>query len=140
MRAACIALACHPVVCDEALDGSSDDANSIAPSDIAPAVQRQLGGMLMANVKIWTPANLVIYNVPLQWRVLCSNGVDLVWGYVCSSFAADACAVDDEECLADAAASLSGPPLGSRRPALVRRGLPRLVRSRANAWLRDLDS
>ena len=113
--------------------------NGGALSEVPGAVRRQLGDMLVANLKIWTPANIVIYNVPLQWRVLCSNGVDLVWGYVCASFAADACAPDDDECLADAATELGAPALGSRRPALLfrRAGLPRLVRSRASAWWRE---
>ena len=111
-------------------------------NDVPAAVRRQLGELLVANLKIWTPANIIIYNTPLQWRVLASNGVDLIWGYVCSSFAADACATDDDECLADAEAQLTRPSIaGSRRPTLVRRargyGLPRLARSRASAWLRD---
>ena len=111
--------------------------NGGAPADVPAAVRRQLGDMLIANVKVWTPANLIIYNVPLQWRVLCSNAVDLVWGYVCSNFAADACEPDDDECLVDAAEEFAAPALGSRRPTLTRRGLPRLVRSRASAWWRE---
>lgn len=111
--------------------------NGGAPADVPAAVRRQLGDMLVANVKVWTPANVIIYNVPLQWRVLCSNAVDLVWGYVCSNFAADACAPDDDECLIDAAEEFAAPALGSRRPTLARRGLPRLVRSRARAWWRE---
>jgi len=111
--------------------------NGGAPADVPAAVRRQLVPMLGANLRIWTPANVVIYNVPLQWRVLASNCVDLVWGYVCASFAADACEPGDEECIVDAADALAT-PVGSRRPALVRRGrgLPRLVRTRAaRVWL-----
>uniref|UniRef100_A0A7S4MW19 Uncharacterized protein n=1 Tax=Prymnesium polylepis TaxID=72548 RepID=A0A7S4MW19_9EUKA len=113
--------------------------NGGALADIPAAVRRQLPDMLWASVKLWTPANVVIYNLPLQWRVLGSNAVDLVWGYVCSSFAADACAPEDDECLVDAATELGSPSLGSRRPVLVTRGrgLTRLVRSRAGAFLRD---
>lgn len=111
--------------------------NGGALSDVPATVRRQIGDLLVANVKVWTPANVIIYNVPLQWRVLCSNAVDLVWGYVCSSFAADACAPDDDECLLDAAEEFAAPSLGSRRAAIARRGLPRLVRARASTWWRE---
>ena len=110
--------------------------NGGVAADIPEAVRRQLRDMLVANVKLWTPANVIIYNVPLQWRVLCSNAVDLIWGYVCSSFAADACAPNDDECLANAAAEMSGPD-GSRRPLLIRRGFPRFARSRARLLFRE---
>ena len=78
-----------------------------------------------------TPANVIIYNVPLEWRVLSSNCVDLVWGYVCSKFAADACAVDDEECLLEAVDDFAS-PMASRRPPFRRlRAAARLLRRRA---------
>ena len=61
-----------------------------APVAQLPAeVRKRLGPLLIANAKVWTPANLVIYNVPLQYRVLTSNAVDLIWAAICSETAAE---------------------------------------------------
>lgn len=129
-------------------------------TDVPPAIQRQLNGLLVEYAKVWTPANLIIYNVPLEWRLLSSNVVDFVWGYISSGFAAEACAPDDEACILDAEDELSG--FDAARDALVSpravsprvqtgvgvrrynlgRGLPRLLtrrlKSAANrAWIKD---
>ena len=40
--------------------------------EIPAQVQARIGDLLVANAKLWTPANILIYNVPLQWRVLTS--------------------------------------------------------------------
>ena len=47
------------------------------------------GPLLIANAKVWTPANLLIYNAPLQYRVLAANAIDLVWAAICSETAAE---------------------------------------------------
>lgn len=52
-------------------------------------VREQLGPLLLANAKVWTLANVLIYSTPLAYRVLASNGVDLVWAVVCASIAAE---------------------------------------------------
>ena len=57
--------------------------------EIPSQVQSRLGDLLVANAKLWTPANVVVYNVPLQWRLLVGNIFDLAWGAYCSSFAAE---------------------------------------------------
>ena len=57
------------------------------PRDVPPRVRDRLGGLLVANAKLWTPVNAVLYNVPSEWRVLVSNGADLVWQAVVSATA-----------------------------------------------------
>jgi|TARA_B100000524_G_C23404056_1_gene281660 hypothetical protein len=41
----------------------------------------------MANVKFWTPANVVVYQLPPEWRMLCYSTLGFVWGSFCSRFA-----------------------------------------------------
>ena len=60
----------------------------------------------VANAKVWTLPNLIIYSCPLEWRVLASNAVDLVWGVICSDAAAQCGGAsgdnDDELCVVPA--------------------------------------
>ena len=78
-------------------------------------MRERLGELLVANAKLWTPANLLVYNAPLEYRVLTSNVFDVAWAAICSSFvaetrsgiAADVCTVagmdSDEEDITPAA-------------------------------------
>ena len=52
-------------------------------------VDDKLGDMLMANAKVWTFANLIIYNIPTQYRVGFSSLLDIFWQTIVSDFAAD---------------------------------------------------
>jgi len=47
-------------------------------------VAARLGGLLNANARVWTLANVVIYNAPVQYRVLLSDVGDILWACVCS--------------------------------------------------------
>ena len=57
--------------------------------DLVREVRETLGGLLVASAKVWMPANLIIYNVPLELRVIASNVVDIAWAAICSNMAAD---------------------------------------------------
>lgn len=46
---------------------------------VASLVQQQLGGLLWLNAKVWTAANVVVYSLPLQWRVLFCNALGTLW-------------------------------------------------------------
>jgi hypothetical protein len=46
---------------------------------IPAQVQSKLGPLLVANAKVWTPVNLVTYNIPLEFRVLFASCADIVW-------------------------------------------------------------
>uniref|UniRef100_A0A7S4AYH8 Uncharacterized protein n=1 Tax=Chrysotila carterae TaxID=13221 RepID=A0A7S4AYH8_CHRCT len=66
------------IPCKVLLDGGT-------PADVVSQVREKLGSLLLANAKVWTPANIIIYSTPLEWRLLCSNCVDLIWSAVCSN-------------------------------------------------------
>jgi hypothetical protein len=68
-------------------------------SQLPDEVAAQLPGLLWQNAKVWTPANVVIYNLPLQWRCVASNTVDVLWGVICSSMVnQDACDPAQDTC------------------------------------------
>jgi hypothetical protein len=46
---------------------------------------------------VWTLANLVIYNAPLEWRLFIGNVIDIFWQSIVSDVSAD-CGGDDETC------------------------------------------
>ena len=52
--------------------------NGGLPASIPREVSSKLGGLLVANAKVWTPANAVVYSAPVEWRLAVSNCVDLV--------------------------------------------------------------
>jgi hypothetical protein len=51
-------------------------------------IRAKLPQLLLTNFQVWTPANLLIYNSPLELRVLASNTVDFFWGLLVSGPAA----------------------------------------------------
>ena len=51
---------------------------------IVERVRDRLGGLLFSNAKVWTFANTIIYNVPIEWRVLAMNFADLGWQVIVS--------------------------------------------------------
>ena len=50
-------------------------------------VKSKLGEILIANMKLWTPVNIVIYNAPLKYRVILSATADVFWQSIVSSIA-----------------------------------------------------
>jgi hypothetical protein len=55
-----------------------------SPKDIVPQVQGKIGGLLWENAKVWTFVNLIVYNIPLQFRVLFMSVCDVFWQSVIS--------------------------------------------------------
>jgi len=72
--------------------------NGATPEKIPGEVQNKLGGLLIDNAKVWTFANILIYNAPPDVRSIVANAFDLVWAYIVAKTAAN-CGVDDEECI-----------------------------------------
>jgi hypothetical protein len=68
--------------------------NGAGASALPSEVRERIGPLLIANAKVWTPANLIIYSTPLEYRVLASNGIDIIWAAVCADVAAS-CGSDD---------------------------------------------
>ena len=50
-------------------------------------VQSKLPDLLVANAKLWTPVNIVTYNLPVEYRVLFISFVDVIWQAVISTIA-----------------------------------------------------
>lgn len=53
--------------------------------EIRKSIREKLGEMLMASVKVWTPVNILIYNVPVQYRVFIMSFADVFWQSIVSS-------------------------------------------------------
>lgn len=47
-------------------------------------VRHKLGPLLVANAQVWTPANLITYNLPVEYRLLFASATDLIWQVACS--------------------------------------------------------
>lgn len=69
--------------------------NGVAPENIPGIVRAKLLGMLASNAKLWTPANFIVYSVPLEYRLAASNVFDLAWNTISSEIAASC---DEEAC------------------------------------------
>ena len=72
--------------------------NGGSVSTVKKEVDSKLNGLLVSNAKVWTLANVVIYNVPVDWRPAISNVVDILWQSIVSDVAADCGKVDDDVC------------------------------------------
>ena len=69
-------------------------------SSVKKEVDSKLGSLLLSNAKIWTVANVAIYGiVPVDYRPIISNCVDVVWQSIVSSVSADCGKVDDDICV-----------------------------------------
>jgi hypothetical protein len=62
--------------------------NGASASRIPYEVKDKLLDMLFENAKIWTVANILIYNVPLQYRTGLANIMDVILQSIVSDFAA----------------------------------------------------
>ena len=51
-------------------------------------INSKLNGLLVSNAKVWTLANLVIYNTPLEWRLFLGNCIDILWQSIVSDVSA----------------------------------------------------
>jgi len=69
-------------------------------SSVKKEVDSKLGSLLISNAKIWTFANLLIYGViPVDYRPIISNIVDVGWQSIVSSVSADCGKVEDDICI-----------------------------------------
>jgi len=67
-------------------------------SNVQQEVEAKIGGLLVSNAKVWTPANVIIYNVPVEYRPIVANVVDIFWQSIVSDVAADCGKVEDDIC------------------------------------------
>ena len=47
-------------------------------------IRSKIGEMLIASVMVWTPVNIVIYNLPVQYRVYVMSFTDVFWQSIVS--------------------------------------------------------
>lgn len=60
-------------------------------------IKSKLGEMMLASFKLWTPVNILIYNSPLQYRVLLMSTADVFWQSIVSSIVSTREISNDEE-------------------------------------------
>jgi len=53
--------------------------------EIPRQIRTKLGEMMLASLKLWTPVNVLIYNVPLEYRVFLMSTADVFWQSIVSS-------------------------------------------------------
>ena len=76
-------------------------ANGAKLESVPVEIRSKLEGMLVANAKIWTVANVAVYNAPLELRILLSSFVDIFWQSIVADIAATCGADDLEECVVE---------------------------------------
>ena len=79
--------------------------NGVPARRVPNVVRDSYVSTLVASAKLWTPANLLVYSTPVEYRLLVSNIFDLAWNTVNSDIAASC----SEECPVG-----DGPPGASR--------------------------
>jgi ketosteroid isomerase-like protein len=98
--------------------------NGVPLRRVPGVVRESLPPTVLASAKLWTPANLLVYNSPLEFRLLVSNVFDLAWNSVNSNISAscseDGCFVSEAP---DALASAPRPGGGGGLRPLVQKDL-----------------
>lgn len=57
------------------------------PARIPGIVRDKVPGLLLDNAKVWTVANVIVYNLPVQWRVFAVSVAEIFWASIVSSVA-----------------------------------------------------
>jgi len=50
-------------------------------------VKDKVPGLLLDNAKVWTLVNIIVYNLPVQWRVFAVSIAEIFWASIVSSVA-----------------------------------------------------
>jgi len=59
----------------------------VEPSKIPGMVKDKVPGLLLDNAKVWTVANIVVYNLPVQWRIFAVSVCEIFWASIVSKVA-----------------------------------------------------
>jgi hypothetical protein len=66
-----------------------------APVESVPGqAKEKIGPLLLENAKVWSFLNVVIYNLPVQYRLPTMSVADIFWHSVIASVAAEAAAAE----------------------------------------------
>ena len=71
--------------------------DGVSLREIPGIVRQKLLTLLIANAKLWTVVNVVIYNIPLKLRVLVLSIADLFWEFIVSTIASKRLTEDEEQ-------------------------------------------
>lgn len=75
-----------PALLSTTLGKDKDKGATVVVQEISHDIQTKLPQLLLENAKIWTLANAIIYNLPLQYRVLASSCTDVIWQSILSQY------------------------------------------------------
>lgn len=56
---------------------------------IPGVVRKKLPSFLVAHFKLWTLVNMLIYSIPMEWRVFSQSVFDVLWESIASTIASD---------------------------------------------------
>lgn len=59
----------------------------VEPSKVPGMVKQKVPGLLLDNAKVWTLANIVVYNLPVQYRVFAVSVCEVFWASIVSRVA-----------------------------------------------------
>lgn len=62
-------------------------AGTTDPSKLLQLVKDKVPGLLLDNAKVWTLVNIIVYNLPVQWRVFAVSIAEIFWASIVSSVA-----------------------------------------------------
>ena len=71
--------------------------NGVPASLVPDVVASAWRPTIVASAQLWTPANVLVYSAPLEYRLLVSNIFDLAWNTINSDISAG-CGVVEDEC------------------------------------------
>jgi hypothetical protein len=66
------------------------------PRQIPAQIEAKLSPLLMANAKLWTPVNIITYNIPLEFRLLFISMLEMVWQSILSGIVSEEVSVAEK--------------------------------------------
>jgi len=87
--------------------------NGMPVESVPGRVKEKIGPLLVENAKVWTLFNVIIYNVPLEFRLLAMSTADVFWQSVIASVAAETAADNANDGEEATAAQNNAPELQS---------------------------
>lgn len=71
--------------------------NGASIESVPAQVRTKIGPLLMENAKVWSFVNIIIYNIPVEYRLVAMSTADVFWQSVIASVAASAAADADDK-------------------------------------------
>jgi len=71
--------------------------NGRSVRSIPSVVRQKLPSFLLAHFKLWTTINVVIYTIPIQWRVFTQSFFEIIWEAIASTIASSSSSEEEED-------------------------------------------